>query len=84
METIKIDKNIHIPTKKRMNSKKLYLTFENMEVGDSFVIPIIGEKESLVRSRLYATARNFKLYKGVNWTFTTRVIDNKIRIWRIS
>ena len=84
MEQIKLEKNIPIPTRKRMKSKKLYSIFENMEIGDSFAIPIVGEKDSLVRSRLYMAARNFKLYKSVNWTFTSRVIDNEVRIWRIS
>ncbi len=84
MEKIKIDKNVPMPGRIRQKCSEIYKVFENMKVGDSFAIPITDEKASTTRNRLYMSARNFKAYKGVSWVFASRIIENGIRIWRIS
>ena len=84
MEKIKLEKNISIPTRTKQKSNELYKIFESMEIGDSFVMPVIDEKASTVRGRLYMSSRNFKIHKGISWVFITRVINNEVRIWRIS
>ena len=84
MKKIEIDKNVPIPTRIKGSNKELYKTFENMKAGDSFAIPIVDEEGSTTRNRLYMAARNFKFHKNVPWSFTSRVIGDEARIWRIS
>lgn len=67
----KIQKNIPIPSKSR---KKLY-PFGDMEVGDSFAVPLNKNK-----AIIYAVS---KAVKGSEKKFTRRVLANEIRIWRI-
>ena len=80
-ERFKIEKNIPVPEKR---GKCMY-PFEKMEVGDSFVYSRVYSR--LLHFKASNAARNWKNkspIKGVsNWVFTTRKVEDSIRIWRI-
>lgn len=72
----KIQKNIPIPTKDARGRKKLY-PFDDMEVGDSFAVPLIKK-----RSISCAVSQEHKKHQGER-RFSVRVLKNEIRIWRV-
>jgi len=78
----KIEKGIPVPERK---GKSFLYPFEKMEVGDSFIFSNTYSRS--IHSYASNAARNWKNHspiKGVkDWFFTTRKIDNSIRIWRV-
>lgn len=68
---IKIDKKVALP---KASQRGVY-PFTDMDVGDSFTVPLKNAKSA--RTAAYAYARRY----GVK--FTTRTSDGKtLRIWR--
>ena len=68
-----IEKNIPIPSNgPRRPKQELRLALEQMEVGDSIVVP-----SHEVRRKAYGSA------KGANIGIRSRVEGDHIRIWRI-
>jgi hypothetical protein len=72
--TIKIDKNIPIPT---APTEAAAYPFDLLEIDDSFAVPI--EKTHSVRTRMH-----FEHRKNSGKRFVTRTIDGRdCRVWRI-
>ena len=68
----KIEKGIKMPTK--MQPRKYPWT--ELEVGDSFSIPLKDGKPASLKSVMYIAA------KRLNRKFELRVLKTEIRIWR--
>ena len=75
MEII-IEKNVPIPPKYPLR-KKLNVDLNNLEVGDSFEIPIEQLKQSSAKAFV---SKLRKLYPDFN--LITRVNDKGTRVWR--
>lgn len=74
--TFKIDKGIPIPPD---NQKMTKYPWREMEVGDSFFMPVEPSKSrNKVASGLLTTARFYKPLK-----FKTAQNSNGVRVWRI-
>jgi hypothetical protein len=73
----KIEKNIPVPAN-RNRGTSIY-PFKEMKKGDSFFIPVKGEKEQQNR-RKAVTASAYKHKVKI----TARVVDNGVRVWRVS
>jgi len=72
----KIEKNIKV--KGRTPRGESY-PFKDMEVGDSFLIPDVGNKKSQIRNTIY----NYANYIGLHGCFATRTEGNGIRVWKV-
>ncbi len=76
----KIEEGIPIPLQYRGGSKKKY-PFDDMEIGDSFLVTCIKGKVKSVSASLIGSTRRVP-----HKSFTTRYIKEEkgVRIWRIS
>jgi hypothetical protein len=69
----------------RHSSKSNKYPFDQMEVGDSFLVPYAEAKHA----RMAALTRNAGQYKKlpkhvtVQQHFVTRTVDGSMRIWRV-
>ena len=63
--------------------KKGFYPFREMEVGDSFFVPVDGRKRKGVQSAILGSARNERLPDMI---FTTRFIEDAdgYRCWRVA
>jgi len=78
MEKYKIEKNVPIP-----DSQKRYPLAE-MEIGDSFLVPIVDNKYMATRNRLNPAFSKFKKSDSPRKYLTKRTDDgNDIRVWRV-
>ena len=75
--TYQIEKGVAIPAR---NFKKSRYPFNEMDVGDSFIVPITGSKRT-TQTRLSASAASYSRYKQGR-KFTVRVVENGFRVWR--
>lgn len=73
---IQIEKNISVPAAQNVGRPRIY-PFAEMEIGDSFLLPT-AEKD-----RVGQAAKAWKARHG-GWNYRTRVLDEGIRIWRVS
>lgn len=75
--TIVIEKNIPVPTG-RLHGK---YPFDDLEVGDSFLVPSSGNGEIQDRRKASSAVhrQTFVLKRG---KYITRRVDGGIRIWR--
>lgn len=72
-----IEKNV--PLLEKAAGRKAKYPLASMEVGDSFVVPLKYPKQ---RSPVHSVASIFGKKHGRK--FTTRRIDNGVRVWRIA
>ena len=77
---IQIESNI--PYKRKGATHQGY-PFKDMNVGDSFLVPLGGKKEYSVRPNLYTAAKMFCVNNNLKWKFKTAAEQNGIRIWRV-
>jgi hypothetical protein len=77
-----IEKNVPIFTKHKKEPK---YPFNEMEVGDSFLVTTSNEKEKfIVRAAAYAFAKYQNKKTGGNIKFKTASVENgDVRVWRI-
>ena len=71
---IKIDKNVQMPLS---SSQRASYPFDQMEVGDSFVVSDRAQMES-------ARVSTYKRYHSTGQKFATRRLPEGLRIWRIA
>ena len=76
-----IERDIPIPPRAVRKSSSLY-PFEDMQVGDSFLVPLNGAKVELVRGRIQNQLTRFRKADSAK-KFSMRVIEGGIRVWRI-
>ena len=76
-----VEKNIPIP--ERRVAKFIY-PFAEMEIGDSFLVPILKEDMKTKRSTITAAPTNGQ--KGTGHKFTSRYLEAEggIRVWRFA
>jgi hypothetical protein len=84
--TIKIDKGVPIPERKRTTAVGLE-HFEVMDVGDSIGVPL--PKEYRNKPTVWAGTnrlRNavYQYAKRTDKKFTVRAMPNEIRVWRVA
>jgi hypothetical protein len=80
--TFKIEKGVP-PPKARGHTKPLKYPWDQMEVGESILVPITSQDQD-ERRRLYQTARcaAYSYGKRKKRKYETRVVAKGIRIWR--
>jgi len=69
---MKIDKNIPIPRKQHKKATWAALV-DQMDVGDSVLVNNVSERQSLTMA-----------IKAQGYEVTTRKVDDKFRVWRLS
>lgn len=74
-----MEKDIPIP--ESANGRKNLYPFSSMDVGDSFAVPFEAVEKSKIRSRVTASCTSYAKAAGVK--FSTRVIGNLLRVWRV-
>jgi hypothetical protein len=74
----KIDKNIPIPKGIHGGGPPCKYPFDDMEVGDSFLIPCTREEKGNIQS-----AVNASMKRVPHMRFTTKYVTKGIRVWRI-
>lgn len=59
--------------------------FRDMEIGDSFVVPIRGgeHREPIYRRRISAAASDFRKRTGLKWYFRTERDLDGLRVFRV-
>lgn len=76
-----IEKNIPIPERR---AAKFIYPFAEMEIGDSFLVPILKEDMKMKRSRITSSINNGR--KRTGYKFTSRYLEAEggIRVWRFA
>jgi hypothetical protein len=82
MSDFKIDKNIPITFESR-NSKNY--PFKDLEIGDSFLIPVLEDNYTTSRSSVVSSVKHFmsKDRKNREFLVRTKREEKGIRVWRI-
>ena len=78
MEEVKIDKDIPVPYKQRVNK----YPFKDMEVGDSFFIAVDIEESPRKKQQQFSGLCVY-YSKRFNKKFLSRTTKGGIRIWRV-
>jgi hypothetical protein len=78
----KIESGIPIPEKTRTSHTPY--PFNEMAIGDSFIVELGDQQEKLVKGRLHNAIRSFRLKNNqMNFAILIKTIDDKtIRVWR--
>ena len=85
--SIEIDRGIPVaPTPGRAEYNSKYPT-KDLDVGDSFAVPIPYDKDAKTFSRTVASAvYSFARRRNLDWSFAVRILDeggrDVVRIWR--
>lgn len=86
-ERIAIDKDVPLPPKRvDLKPRTAKYPFAQMEVGDSFSVPLTGERRNngyVSATRLTSAAASHKK-RNPGWNFAIRTLpeDSVVRIWR--
>lgn len=87
MNKIRVDKNVKIPDSASGTRKgECKFPFKRMKIGDSFAIDIKRKYLKNIKqqqSSILTNARTYCNYHRLDWKFTSRQMNNTIRIWRI-
>ena len=75
MTEILVEKGIGMPPARVVFS----YPYEDMEVGDSFVVPVLVPRKTL-QNVLNA---NYRASKRLGWRFMARTEGEQIRVWRV-
>lgn len=76
MQEILVERGIGMPQPRVVFS----YPYEAMEVGDSFVVPVLVKGKTL-QNVLNA---NYRASKRLGWRFMARTEGEQIRVWRVS
>lgn len=81
--TFKIEKGIPVPTK-GLQAKPIPYPFAEMELGDSFVVPIPKglDGDRLVK-RLLSIAKRYRDETQADFAISARVRPEGVRVWRV-
>jgi len=74
-----IEKGIPVPASRQFGTATKY-PFRSMDVGDSFAVPVNGDKKTQVRVAVSARIAG----KRVNKQFVTRRSGEVVRVWRVA
>jgi hypothetical protein len=73
-----IDKNIPIPLRQKGGGVAQLYPFNDMSVGDSFLVPCKEKEAKSKRASVLVSTKRVPLMD-----FTTRITSKGVRIWRI-
>ena len=76
MTEIQVERGIEMPNPRVVFS----YPYEDMEVGDSFVVPVLVKGKTL-QNVLNA---NYRASKRFGWKFMARTEGEGIRVWRVA
>ena len=76
----KIEKNVAMPARTSNHSHGYKYPVDNLEVGDSFLVPY-GDRHPAQMQSVVCTAIK---KRGLPMTFTTRQTENGLRVWRVA
>lgn len=77
----RIEKGIKIPFHARSPGPIPY-PFQDMEVGNSFLVPAAAEELKRLLHRMYQTSIRFRKQFGSEYAFTFRTVEGGVRCWR--
>jgi hypothetical protein len=78
-EMIQIDKGVQMPTRMPRND----YPFAQMEVGDSFGIPVPeGQKAASAARRMYAAVQAHSKRANNGTKYAVRTMGDQVRVWR--
>lgn len=77
---LKIDKSVPLEANQSSSAGKYPL--REMEVGDSFLLPLVDGSVAVTRSRV--SGRAAQVGKDLGRKFVTRVVEGGVRVWRVS
>lgn len=78
-----IEKNVPIPPKIHGGVRRKYF-FGEMEIGDSFFIPVLPPKDKLsIQTSVLAAHHMYNKSHGTHIKITTRQVADGVRIWRV-
>jgi hypothetical protein len=84
MEKIKIEKGIPLQPRSTGKSNPNSYPFGDMFVGDSFFVSGEGSKNlNILQTQIMQAVRLFKAGKGDKIGFSSRIVDNGVRVWRV-
>ena len=75
MTEIQVERGIEMPNPRVVFS----YPYEDMDVGDSFVVPVLMKRKTL-QNVLNA---NYRASKRLGWKFIARTEGEQIRVWRV-
>ena len=75
---VKIEKHVPLPT---LREEYSHYPFDEMDVGDSFYVPDVGDGRSIHRLQTQVSYMNRHASKATG-KFTTRRVDGGLRVWR--
>jgi len=75
----KIEKNVKILPRNRKIKK---YPFENLEIGDSFLVKCTEDKNTITGQRIRASFGSFAKYYKSKIKITIRAVDEGMRTWR--
>lgn len=80
-----IQKNVPIPPMRpRGRPWDAKYPWPDLKPGDSFKVPFNGRAPSKQRTALHADASQWCKNRSLSWTFSTRIEDDGVRIWRVA
>lgn len=76
MSNYKVEKGVPLPSKSGF-------PFGEMEIGDSFLIPLNGVKVNVMQMKVNQSAKSFKNSFNQGFKVKTRKTDEGLRVFRI-
>lgn len=87
-----VDKGIPVPKDIRENKRNNKYPWKNMEIGDSFFVPLLDEEFQDVRKRIIDAASHYRYEHNNLFQILTRPLEEKdektgelimgVRVWR--
>jgi len=71
IQSIRLERGLAMPTPRVVYA----YPYEEMEVGDSFVVPVEARQKVL--------NANYRASRRLGWRFSTRTEKEQVRVWRI-
>lgn len=79
-EKLKVEKGIK-KTRRQSGANHPY-PFENMGIGDSFLVPKDTRVASSVRAHVYYCLKSFNINGAISIKISTQFLDEGMRVWR--
>jgi hypothetical protein len=83
IKTMKIEKNIPLPTHYKKRSRDYYDIWLKLKPGDSIFYGFEGRNPTYVQKKVIIMKQQFLDDHNLKWEMTTRKVEGGVRIWRI-
>lgn len=88
MQNFKIEKSVKMPSIGATKQRSVIYPFADMEVGDSFFVPVKNSSDIRESRRVYASIRyDASIYRKRNFrnfSVSVRTVEGGYRVWRVS